>query len=63
MSFSQEYLEPKGHAIECRINAEAAPAFSPSPGNIKEFHSPEAWELEWIAPFITALQFPLITTV
>ena len=40
MSFSQDSLEPKGHAIECRINAERLPTFSPSPGNIKEFHSP-----------------------
>jgi acetyl-CoA carboxylase biotin carboxylase subunit len=40
LSFSQETLEPKGHAIECRINAERLPTFSPSPGNIKEFHSP-----------------------
>ena len=40
MSFSQETLNPKGHAIECRINAERLPTFSPSPGNIKEFHSP-----------------------
>ncbi len=40
MSFSQESLKSKGHAIECRINAERLPTFSPSPGNIKEFHSP-----------------------
>ncbi len=40
MSLSQDTLEPKGHAIECRINAERLPTFSPSPGNIKEFHSP-----------------------
>jgi acetyl-CoA carboxylase biotin carboxylase subunit len=40
MSFSQDTLKPKGHAIECRINAERVPTFSPSPGNIKEFHSP-----------------------
>ena len=40
MSLSQEYLKPQGHAIECRINAERLPSFSPSPGNIKEFHSP-----------------------
>ena len=40
MSLSQNNLNPKGHAIECRINAERLPAFSPSPGNIKEFHSP-----------------------
>ncbi len=40
MSLSQETLSPKGHAIECRINAECLPNFLPSPGNIKEFHSP-----------------------
>ena len=40
MSLSQEILKPQGHAIECRINAESLPSFSPSPGNIKEFHSP-----------------------
>ena len=40
MSLSQKHLEPKGHAIECRINAERLPNFLPSPGNIKEFHSP-----------------------
>ena len=40
MSLSQKHLVPKGHAIECRINAERLPNFSPSPGNIKEFHSP-----------------------
>ena len=40
MSLSQKYLKPRGHAIECRINAERLPSFSPSPGNIKEFHSP-----------------------
>ena len=40
MSLCQETLKPQGHAIECRINAERLPSFSPSPGNIKEFHSP-----------------------
>ena len=40
MSLSQENLKSQGHAIECRINAERLPSFSPSPGNIKEFHSP-----------------------
>ena len=40
MSLSQDTLNPKGHSIECRINAERLPAFSPSPGNIREFHSP-----------------------
>jgi acetyl-CoA carboxylase biotin carboxylase subunit len=40
MSFSQEELVPNGHAIECRINAERLPQFTPSPGRIKTYHAP-----------------------
>jgi acetyl-CoA carboxylase biotin carboxylase subunit len=30
----------KGHAIECRINAETLPNFRPSPGTITHYHPP-----------------------
>ena len=40
LSFSQEQLFPNGHAIECRINAEALPSFRPSPGTITTYHAP-----------------------
>ena len=40
LSISQEDVNIKGHAFECRINAESAKTFLPSPGKINRFHSP-----------------------
>ncbi len=36
----QEDIEFKGHAIECRINAEHPETFTPSPGKIGYYHAP-----------------------
>jgi len=38
--FSQDEVELKGHAIECRINAEDPQKFIPSPGKIKTWVQP-----------------------
>jgi len=40
LSVSQEQVSFKGHAIECRINAENPNTFIPSPGLVKQFHAP-----------------------
>ena len=36
----QDDILLKGHAIECRINAEHPETFIPSPGNIKQYYQP-----------------------
>ncbi|MDO4643193.1 MAG: acetyl-CoA carboxylase biotin carboxylase subunit [Cardiobacteriaceae bacterium] len=40
LSYSQDDIKVRGHAIECRINAENAKTFIPSPGKVTEFHAP-----------------------
>jgi acetyl-CoA/propionyl-CoA carboxylase biotin carboxyl carrier protein len=41
LSISQEQLELRGHAIECRINAEdASKNFAPAPGTITDYREP-----------------------
>ncbi len=40
LSRTQDSLTPRGWAIECRINAEKLPAFSPSPGRVTAYHAP-----------------------
>jgi acetyl-CoA carboxylase biotin carboxylase subunit len=39
LSVRQEDIEFKGHAIECRINAEDAWTFAPSPGLVDSYHA------------------------
>lgn len=40
LTLRQEDIKIKGHAIECRINAEDPRTFMPSPGKISLYHAP-----------------------
>lgn len=40
LTIKQEDICVRGHAIECRINAEDAKTFIPSPGTVEQFHAP-----------------------
>ena len=40
LTYKQEDVKIKGHAFECRINAEDPDTFMPSPGLVEQFHPP-----------------------
>ncbi len=40
LSFRQEDIVVRGHAVECRINAEDPRTFMPSPGKVELWHTP-----------------------
>jgi acetyl-CoA carboxylase biotin carboxylase subunit len=40
LSFRQEDIVVRGHAVECRINAEDPRSFMPSPGKVDVWHPP-----------------------
>ena len=40
LTYTQEEIKFKGHAFECRINAEDPKTFIPCPGTINMFHAP-----------------------
>ncbi|POS96714.1 acetyl-CoA carboxylase biotin carboxylase subunit [Vibrio cholerae] len=47
LSFKQEDIKIRGHAVECRINAEDPERFLPCPGKIERFHAPGGMGVHW----------------
>ncbi len=59
LSLKQEDIQLKGHAIECRINAEnPAKNFMPSPGQIDRLHLPGGLGVRWDSHIYTGYSIP-----
>ncbi|EGY27876.1 Biotin carboxylase [Candidatus Regiella insecticola 5.15] len=58
LSIQQDDVVVRGHAIECRINAEDAKTFLPSPGKITRFHAPGGFGVRWESHIYTNYTVP-----
>jgi acetyl-CoA carboxylase biotin carboxylase subunit len=58
LEFTQEDVVISGHAIECRINAENAFTFQPSPGTITQFHAPGGLGVRFDSAMYTGYRIP-----
>ncbi|MBF6058197.1 MULTISPECIES: acetyl-CoA carboxylase biotin carboxylase subunit [Thiomicrorhabdus] len=59
LSIRQEDIQLKGHAIECRVNAEnPARNFMPSPGKIERLHLPGGLGVRWDSHIYTGYSIP-----
>jgi acetyl-CoA carboxylase biotin carboxylase subunit len=70
LSYTQDQIQIAGHSFECRINAEDAKTFMPSPGRITQFHPPGGLGVRWdshiyagysVPPFYDSMIGKLIT--
>ena len=70
LRYTQQDIAIKGHAIECRINAEDPKTFIPCPGTVKLFHAPGGFGVRmdshlysgyYVSPYYDSLIGKLIT--
>ena len=58
LSCEQHQINFRGHAIECRINAEDPRTFAPSPGTVKQFHAPGGMHVRVDSGLYTGYRVP-----
>jgi acetyl-CoA carboxylase biotin carboxylase subunit len=58
LSVTQDEIEFKGHAIECRINAEDPWTFAPSPGLVTAYHAPGGMHVRVDSGLYTGYRVP-----
>ena len=58
LSFQQKDINFKGHAIECRINAEDSETFMPSPGKIQDYLTPGGYGIRVDSAMYQGYQIP-----
>jgi len=58
LAFKQKDMKMKGHAIECRINAEHPFKFTPSPGTISLYHAPGGRSVRMDSSIFTGYTIP-----
>ncbi|MFM5658095.1 acetyl-CoA carboxylase biotin carboxylase subunit [Aeromonas veronii] len=58
LSITQQDIHIRGHAIECRINAEDPATFMPSPGLVQRFHAPGGLGVRWDSHIYAGYKVP-----
>lgn len=58
LGYTQKDITWKGHAIECRVNAEHPETFAPSPGTVNTYHVPGGWGVRVDSHLYSGYQIP-----
>ncbi len=58
LGFSQDDIVLRGHAIECRINAEDPLTFAPSPGQVTDYHPPGGLDVRVDSALFASYRIP-----